>query len=162
VAVVGCGGSGRVIAAALTQAGADVTLVNRGFDRASLAIRLLQLPFTPLASFSPRGYGIVVNATPVGYQTGDVPFDPALLSEDAVVIDLVYGDEPTSLVAAARARGQVAIDGRDVLRTQAMSQFHLMTGEPMPAEVPGEILGWYADADRADVVRNAATSSGGV
>lgn len=145
VAVVGCGGSGRVIAAALQQAGADVTLVNRGFDRASLAIRLLQLPFVPLASFSPRGYAIVVNATPVGYRAGDVPFDPARLSDDAVVIDLVYGDEPTSLVAATRARGQVAIDGRDVLRTQAMSQFHLMTGEAMPAEVPSRILGWDAD-----------------
>ncbi len=147
VAVVGCGGSGRAIAAALQQAGADVTLVNRGFDRASLAIRLLQLPFVPLASFSPRGYDIVVNATPVGYRTGEVPFDPADLGDDAVVIDLVYGQEPTSLVAATRARGQVTIDGRDVLRTQAMSQFHLMTGERMPAEVPGRILGWYADDD---------------
>jgi 3-dehydroquinate dehydratase/shikimate dehydrogenase len=147
VAVVGCGGSGRAIAAALQQAGADVTIVNRGFDRASLAIRLLQLPFVPLASFSPRGYDIVVNATPVGYRAGDVPFDPSALGEDAVVIDLVYGQEPTSLVTATRARGQVTIDGRDVLRTQAMSQFHLMTGEPMPAEVPGRILGWYADDD---------------
>jgi len=142
VAVVGCGGSGRAIAAALQQAGADVTLVNRGLDRASLAIRLLQLPFVPLASFSPRGYAIVVNATPVGYRAGESPFDPDNLGNDAVVIDLVYGAEPTALVTATRARGQITIDGRDVLRTQAMSQFHLMTGEPMPAEVPAEILGW--------------------
>ncbi len=156
VAVVGCGGSGRVIAAAMQQAGADVTLVNRGFDRASLAIRLLQLPFVPLASFSPRGYGIVVNATPVGYRAGDVPFDPDDLGEDAVVIDLVYGDEPTSLVAATRARGHVTIDGRDVLRTQAMSQFHLMTGEPMPAEVPARILGWCAGDDERVVAAGGA------
>jgi 3-dehydroquinate dehydratase/shikimate dehydrogenase len=147
VAVVGCGGSGRAIAAALQQAGADVTLVNRGFDRASLAIRLLQLPFVPLASFSPRGYAIVVNATPVGNRAGESPFDPAGLGDDAVVIDLVYGQEPTALVTATRARGQITIDGRDVLRTQAMSQFHLMTGEPMPAEVPGQILGWYAEEE---------------
>jgi 3-dehydroquinate dehydratase/shikimate dehydrogenase len=147
VAVVGCGGSGRAIAAALQQAGADVTLVNRGFDRASLAIRLLQLPFVPLASFSPRGYGIVVNATPVGYRAGESPFDPAGLSDDAVLIDLVYGVEPTALVTASRARGQITIDGRDVLRTQAMTQFHLMTGEPMPAEVPAQILGWYAEVE---------------
>jgi 3-dehydroquinate dehydratase / shikimate dehydrogenase len=144
VAVVGCGGSGRAIAAALQQAGADVTIVNRGFDRASLAIRLLQLPFVPLASFSPRGYDIVVNATPVGCHAGEAPFDPSELDDETVVIDLVYGQEPTSLVAATRARGQVTIDGRDVLRTQVMSQFHLMTGEPMPAEVPGRILGWCA------------------
>jgi len=156
VAVVGCGGSGRAIAAALHQAGADVTIVNRGFDRASLAIRLLQLPFVPFASFSPRGYDIVVNATPVGYRAGEVPFDPATLNDNAVVIDLVYGAEPTSLVAATRARGQVTIDGHAVLRRQAMSQFHLMTGEPMPAEVPGEILGWYEN----DVAPIAAASVG--
>jgi 3-dehydroquinate dehydratase/shikimate dehydrogenase len=156
VAVVGCGGSGRAIAAALQQAGADVTLVNRGFDRASLAIRLLQLPFVPLASFSPRGYAIVVNATPVGYRAGESPFDPADLGDDAVLIDLVYGVEPTALVTATRARGQITIDGRDVLRTQAMSQFHLMTGEPMPAEVPASILGW-----RAEDEETVAAASGG-
>lgn len=156
VAVVGCGGSGRAIAAALQQAGACVTLVNRGFDRASLAIRLLQLPFVPLASFSPRGYAIVVNATPVGYRAGEAPFDPEGLDDDAAIIDLVYGTEPTALVTASRARGQITIDGRDVLRTQAMSQFHLMTGEPMPPEVPGRILGWYAE----DVETVAAASEG--
>ena len=158
VAVVGCGGSGRAIAAALQQAGADVTLVNRGFDRASLAIRLLQLPFVPLASFSPRGYAIVVNATPVGNRAGEWPFDPASLGDDAVIIDLVYGAAPTALVTATRARGQITIDGRDVLRTQAMSQFHLMTGEPMPPEVPGRILGWYAE----DEEMIAAASGGGI
>jgi 3-dehydroquinate dehydratase/shikimate dehydrogenase len=134
VAVVGCGGSGRAIAAALQQAGAEVTLVNRGFDRASLAVRLLRLPFRPLASFSARGFSIVVNATPVGLELDELPFDMAELAEDAVIVDLVYGLEPTALVARTRARGQVTIDGHDVLRTQAMSQFHLMTGEPMPAE----------------------------
>lgn len=142
VAVVGCGGSGRAVAAALQQAGAEVTLVNRGFDRASLAVRLLRLPFRPLASFSARGYSIVVNATPVGYRADEMPFDIEHLADDAVVVDLVYGSEPTALIATTRARGQVTIDGRDVLRTQAMSQFHLMTGEPMPPEVPRRILGW--------------------
>jgi 3-dehydroquinate dehydratase/shikimate dehydrogenase len=140
VAVVGCGGSGRVMAAALQQAGADVTLINRGYDRASLAVRLLQLPFMPLASFSPRGYDIVVNATPVG-RDGEVPFDVAALEDGTVVVDLVYGSEPTPLIASRRARGQVAIDGLDVLRMQAAAQFRLMTGEAMPAEVLATIGG---------------------
>src|SRR5258708_40291725 len=65
VAVVGCGGSGRAIAPALQQAGADVTPGNPGFDRASLARRLPPPPFAPLARFSPPGYDIVVNPTPV-------------------------------------------------------------------------------------------------
>jgi len=148
-AVVGCGGSGRAIAAALSQAGAEVTLVNRGFDRGALAVGLLHLPFEPLAGFSPRGYSIVVNATPVGHEAGELPFNADTLSDDAVVIDLVYGREPTALVTRTRERGHVTIDGKDVLRRQAMSQFREMTGEPMPLEVPRRILEWNEREDAA-------------
>jgi 3-dehydroquinate dehydratase/shikimate dehydrogenase len=141
VAVVGCGGSGRAVAAALQLAGADVTLVNRGFDRGSLAVSLLHLPFMPLAGFSARDYSIVVNATPVGRGGGEPPFSIDSLRHDAVVIELVYGDAPTQLIAKTRARGQIAIDGKEILVKQAMRQFHLMTGEEMPDQVVRDVLG---------------------
>ena len=141
VAVVGCGGSGRAAAAALQQAGADVTLVNRGLERAIFAQELLALPFEPLATFSAAGYSIVINATPVGAGAGELPFDVANLAGDAVVIDFVYGVRPTALVSATRAGGQTTIDGREVLRTQVMRQFQVMTGEAMPDDVPRRILG---------------------
>jgi 3-dehydroquinate dehydratase/shikimate dehydrogenase len=130
-AVVGCGGSGRAIAAALHQAGATVTLVNRGLERASLAVHLLRLPFVPLADFTADRYALVVNATPVG-RTGDRLSALDHLRHDAVVIDLVYGTEPTPLIAATRANGQITVDGKEILMRQAMSQFRLMTGQDMP------------------------------
>ena len=131
VAVVGCGGSGRAIAAALHQAGASVTLVNRGLERARLAVHLLDLPFVSLAEFAAERYAVVVNATPVG-RTGDRL--PALdrIRGDAIVIDLVYGAQPTPLIAAMRAQRQVTVDGKEILMRQAMSQFRLMTGQDMP------------------------------
>lgn len=141
IAVIGCGGSGRAVAAALQQAGADVTLVNRGFDRASLALRLLQLPFRPLAGFSAAGFTVVINATPVGRDGTATPFNPDSLSSDAVVIDFAYGENATPLVDSMRKRGQMTIDGRDVLMAQAMSQFRLMTGEEMPEHLVRRILG---------------------
>ena len=52
-AVVGCGGSGRAIAVALRNAGADVTLTNRGRERGEWAADRLGLPLIPLSSFSP-------------------------------------------------------------------------------------------------------------
>jgi 3-dehydroquinate dehydratase / shikimate dehydrogenase len=131
VAVVGCGGSGRAIAAALHQAGADVTLVNRGLERARLAVHLLRLPFVPLADFEPTGYSLVVNATPVG-RSGDRLSVLDHIRRDAVVIDLVYGTQPTPLIAATRAKGQITVDGKEILMRQAMSQFRLMTGQDMP------------------------------
>jgi 3-dehydroquinate dehydratase/shikimate dehydrogenase len=141
VAVVGCGGSGRAVAAAFQAAGAEVTLVNRGFERGSLAVRLLRLPFLPLASFSAERYSIVVNATPVGRDGMATPFDTDRLRDDAVVVDLVYGSKPTPLIASCRAAGQSAIDGTEVLLTQVRSQFRLMTGEEMPDHVAVRVLG---------------------
>jgi 3-dehydroquinate dehydratase / shikimate dehydrogenase len=140
-AVVGCGGAGRAIAAALDQAGALVTLVNRGTARGQMASRLLGLPFHPLSAFSPRGFSILVNATPVGRNDGKMPFEVDGLSQNAAVIDLVYGWEPTPLVVRARKAGLIVIDGCDVLEAQVLRQFHLMTGKRMPVELLREQLG---------------------
>jgi 3-dehydroquinate dehydratase / shikimate dehydrogenase len=141
VAVVGCGGSGRAIAVALDQAGAVVTLVNRGVERGLRAHRLLGLPFVLLSEFTVDGYSLIVNATPVGRNNGDLPFKLNGLSQDAVVVDLVYGSETTPLIAAAQAQGRITIDGREVLYLQARRQFHLMTGQEMPADLGLKILG---------------------
>ncbi len=145
VAVVGCGGSGRAVAAAFQAAGAEVTLVNRGFDRGSLAMHLLHLPFTPLAGFCAKRFSIVVNATPVGRDGSATPFAVGDLRDDAVVVDLVYGREPTPLVASRRAAGQLAIDGTEVLMTQARAQFRLMTGQEMPEALARQVLGFEPD-----------------
>lgn len=139
-AVIGCGGAGRAIAAALVQSGAGVTLINRGAERGEHAAALLGLPYIPLRDFNAEGYDIVVNATPVGRDTDEAPFEVEQLNHGAVVIDLVYGSRPTPLVDTTRARRQLAIDGRDVLVTQVSQQFRLMTGKDMPVDLAREIL----------------------
>jgi 3-dehydroquinate dehydratase/shikimate dehydrogenase len=140
-AVIGCGGAGRAIAAALAQSGAGVTLINRGSQRGEYAAQLLDLPYVPLREFRAAGYDIVVNATPVGRDDNDAPFDLDSLNEEGVVIDLVYGQKPTPLVAKSLAREQVVIDGRDVLLTQVGRQFSMMTGKEMPVTLAAEKLG---------------------
>ncbi len=139
-AVIGCGGAGRAIAAALVASGAGVTLINRGAERGEHAAALLGLPYIPLREFDAEGYDIVVNATPVGRDTDDVPFKIESLNDDAVVIDLVYGSRPTPLVGTTRARRQTTIDGRDVLVTQVCRQFQLMTGKEMSTALARKIL----------------------
>jgi 3-dehydroquinate dehydratase / shikimate dehydrogenase len=142
VAVVGCGGSGRVTAAALSQAGAEVTLVNRGSDRGMWAGRLLGLPFLPLPEFSLRGYSAMVNATPVGREGEELPVDLKSLDAGSLVVDLVYRREgPTQLVETSRALGHKVIEGRNVLLAQTMQQYGLMTGEEMLEGVARGLLG---------------------
>jgi 3-dehydroquinate dehydratase / shikimate dehydrogenase len=139
-AVVGCGGSGRAIAWALTRKGADVTLVNRCRERGHRASRLLGLPFTALATFSVKGYDLVINATPVGSCEDALPFAIDHLDRDAVVVDLVYAHGATALVAGARARGVKVVEGREVLLTQVQRQFARMTGLAPPAGILAEML----------------------
>jgi 3-dehydroquinate dehydratase/shikimate dehydrogenase len=132
-AVVGCGGSGRAVAASLQIAGADVTLVNRGLERGRRAVQLLGLDFVPLNDFSVDGYSVIVNATPVGTEPGEMPFQVDGLDEHATVVDHVYSDHPTSLMAATRALGRAAIEGREILLAQVRRQFQLMLGTEMPS-----------------------------
>lgn len=132
-AVIGCGGAGRAIAAALVQSGAEVTLINRGADRGNHAAELLGLSYLPLPEFKAMGYDILVNATPVGRDSDELPFALEDLNDEVVVIDLVYGSRPTALIGGIRARELTAIDGRNVLLTQVRRQFRMMTGQEMPA-----------------------------
>jgi 3-dehydroquinate dehydratase / shikimate dehydrogenase len=139
-AVIGCGGAGRAVAAALQRTGAEVTLVNRGLRRGADAVELLGLPFVPLSEFRPNGFNLIVNATPVGKDNDGFPFVIDSLSRGTLVIDLAYGPHPTPLVSATLARGGIAIDGYDVLFTQVRKQFHLMTGLEMPATLGRETV----------------------
>jgi 3-dehydroquinate dehydratase/shikimate dehydrogenase len=139
-AVIGCGGAGRAIAAALAQSGARVTLVNRGAERGRHAAKLLQLPFVALSDFDADGYDLVVNATPVGRDSIEAPCKLDQLNTETAVIDLVYGSNPTPLVSNSLAHGRTVIDGRDVLLTQVLRQFRLMTGREMPDSVATDVL----------------------
>jgi 3-dehydroquinate dehydratase/shikimate dehydrogenase len=140
-AVVGCGGAGRAVAAALDELGADVTLVNRSPARGTQAQMLLGLPFVPLSKFSPDDYSMVVNATPVGRHGEVLPFDVRRMRMGGSVIDLTYGRELTPLIRQALALGLTAIEGLEVLRIQVLRQFHLMTDAEMPPDLCREHLG---------------------
>ena len=153
-AVIGCGGSGRAMAAALHQAGAEVTLVNRSMERGDFARELLGLPFLPLHHFSGEGFSIVVNATPVGRDSDDIAFPVETLTRDAVIVDLVYRDTPTLLMTRTRGPGRITVDGWDMLVTQALRQFRLMTGADMPEQLARQALGF--DDEEAAVVGDEA------
>jgi 3-dehydroquinate dehydratase/shikimate dehydrogenase len=140
-AVVGCGGAGRAVAAALDELGAVVTLVNRSPGRGVLAQQRLGLPFIPLSQFSPDDYSMVVNATPVGRNGEALPFDLRRMRNGGSVVDLTYGRERTPLIRQALSLGMTAIEGLEVLLIQVLRQFHLMTGVEMPPDLPREQLG---------------------
>lgn len=139
-AVIGCGGAGRAVAAALQQAGAEVTLVNRGKERGHYAVRLLGLPFVLLSEFEARHFTLLVNATPVGRDGDSLPFGIDSVGNGTVVVDLAYGTHPTPLVSGVLARGGSIVDGHDVLLTQVRKQFYMMIGQELPSSIGREIV----------------------
>jgi 3-dehydroquinate dehydratase / shikimate dehydrogenase len=151
VAVIGCGGSGRPIAAALRRAGAEVRLVNRSATRGVWASKLLGLPFVPLAQFTAAECDMMINATPVGREGEELPVDVTSMPRGSVVVDLVFAVPATPLSALARRCGHIVIDGRDILLAQASRQYKLMTGEEMPRMAACDLLGVDTSRVRADI-----------
>ena len=119
-----------------------MTLFNRSEERGRDAARELELPFLPLAELEPSRYELVVNATSLGRDESEpLPFEPEALDAEAVLVDLVYGDQPTRLATAARRRGLRVVDGREVLLAQAIPQFRLMTNREMSSATVRAALG---------------------
>jgi shikimate dehydrogenase len=119
--VVGCGGVGSAIAASLAAAGAATIGLYDPVIRSaeSLAERLRQhYPVLQVSTGSndPHGYGIVVNATPLGMNAGDaLPVDTSRIGPATLVGEVVMKEEYTPLLRAAKAKGCTVQVGTDML-----------------------------------------------
>jgi len=135
--LLGAGGAGRAVARALGEADvAEVVVVNRSPDPARWAAELAGRVGRVGEVGDVAAADVVVNATSLGMAggagAGATPVDPDLLRAGQVVVDLVYHPAETPLLAAARARGAVAVNGVGMLVHQAAHAFARWTGEPPP------------------------------
>lgn len=124
VALVGAGGAGSAIAAALLAAGADRLSVCDP-DTAKLAGLRARLdahwPGRTSTSAEPRvdGVDIVVNATPLGLRPDDpLPLRPAVLAPGVVVADIIMKPRETRLLREAAALGHPVHHGIHMLDGQ--------------------------------------------
>ena len=124
VLVVGAGGGGHAVAAALAQRGpARLAVYNRTRDRATALVeRLVPLvgaAATVADSNDPAGYDLIVNCTSQGLKPEDpMPFDPARVDSGAAVVDIIMSRVPTPLLQACRDRGLRAEAGFEMLVQQ--------------------------------------------
>ncbi|MBW8481269.1 shikimate dehydrogenase [Actinomadura sp. PM05-2] len=124
VALVGAGGAGAALAAALLEAGAAHLAVcdtDAGRLDALLGRLAARWPGRVTGSAAPRvaDAGIAVNATPLGLRPADpLPFDPALLPPGGVVADIVMKPAETPLLRAAAALGRAVHPGLHTLEHQ--------------------------------------------
>ena len=127
--VMGAGGAARAAAWALAQAGVEVTVWSRTPEHAVELAAGLGVDH----SERPGPSELLVNATSVGLRPGD-SLDGLPLVDAQVVVDLVYGAEPTPVVRWAEERGARVVDGLEVLVRQGARSLAIWTGEEPPVE----------------------------
>ena len=76
---------------------------------------------------------ILVNATPIGSHAREAgPFAVEEITGASAVVDMVYGEHTTDLIARARELELPAADGRMVLLHQGIAQFAAFTQRVPP------------------------------
>ena len=132
--VLGAGGAGRAVAAALVDAGVpEVRVVNRNVARAETLARDIGGPIKVVGwddrADALRDAGLLVNTTTLG-MIGQAPLEIALdaLPPEAVVNDIVYVPLETELLRCARGRGNPVVDGLGMLLHQARPGFKAWFG----------------------------------
>lgn len=140
VTLLGAGGAARGVAVALAQIGVpSITIANRNQERAQALcddLGLTNLQAAPLTNALLGDTDILINATSLGWHSGEMPIDAqslALLPADALVVDLTYRD--TDLLDAARDRGLAVLDGLGMLVHQGARAFERFTGQTAPLDV---------------------------
>ena len=144
--VFGSGGAARAVCDAASRAGAArlVVVARNVVDGESCAT--LAGPTASAVSGADRGVveaavreaDLVVNATPVGMETGsDTPMDVVeeWFAPHQLVVDLVYHPASTQFMRIAAAGGARSTNGLGMLIHQARRQVEMWTGESPPTEV---------------------------
>ncbi|MFG2951597.1 shikimate dehydrogenase family protein [Streptomyces adustus] len=124
VTLVGAGGAGGAIAAALVLAGvARLDVVDLDAARAGALVERLSAHTPGVVRHSPperaHDADIVVNATPLGLREDDpLPFDPARLGPGTLVADIIMTPPETRLLRTAAALGLPIHPGAPMLLRQ--------------------------------------------
>ncbi|GAA3349560.1 shikimate dehydrogenase [Amorphoplanes nipponensis] len=144
VVLLGAGGAGLAVAAALAEAGCRrITVADVDLGRAQrLAAALSRhaavtvVPVTPEAVPGRLADAAgLVNATPIGMEGHHgSPIAAEHLRPDLWVADVIYRPLDTALIRAARVRGCRVADGGGMVVHQAAASFRLFTGHEPDAE----------------------------
>jgi shikimate dehydrogenase len=145
VLVVGAGGVGSAIAAAFAAAGAgEIALFDVDAPAADALAGRLRAHYPALTvrtgSNDPAGFGIVVNATPMGMNEDDpLPMDVQRIAPDTFVGEVVMRETMTAFLQAARARGCRWQVGTDMLFEQIPAYLEFFGLPTTTAEVLREV-----------------------
>ncbi len=127
VFLVGLGGAGVAIAAALAQTGAkrlvitdlDTARQNRVAERLRAAYPAAKIE---TGNVDNGPFDLAINATPMGMKPDDpLPFDPGRLPETTLIVDVVPKPEMTAFLERAQKTGHAVHPGRHMHHGQMVA-----------------------------------------
>jgi len=149
IVILGAGGAGRAISWALGREDPErMTVVNRTIGRARkwaerISARALAWEDPQVHREIERAH-LLVNAAAVPLEV-----NADLISEGALVYDIVYNQERPDLAEKIRGRGARWADGRSLLLHQGALAFELWTGRQAPLAVMRQAL---RDASKRGII----------
>lgn len=131
--IIGAGGAARAVVHGLADAGMHLVVLNRTHEKASqLAeeVGALSGSLAPESHILLKGIDIAIQTTSVGMfpHADKNPLPWWNPSGCMLVYDIIYTPAETQFLKQAREKGVPTLNGKEMLRNQAMLQFEIFTG----------------------------------
>ena len=156
VAILGCGGVGRMIAIEVARHGGNITLAVIPQDVKNAQLLMAEIlakcsdASVRIADISTLegSYDLLINATPVGmYPKVDAcAVSDTVIENSGSVFDVIYNPKETLLMKKARALGKTAVGGASMLVYQAVKAHEIWYGGSFKTE---DIAGIITDVENA-------------
>ncbi|WP_024861382.1 shikimate dehydrogenase family protein [Ruminococcus flavefaciens] len=150
VAILGCGGVGRMIAIEVARHGGNITLAVIPQDVKNAQILMAEIlakcsgASVRIADISTLdgSYDLLINATPVGmYPKVDAcAVSDTIIENSGSVFDVIYNPKETLLMKKARALGKIAVGGASMLVYQAVKAHEIWYGGSFRTEDIARII----------------------
>lgn len=115
--ILGTGGASKAIAYVLRKIGIDILFISR------TPVRSNEFAYTDINEHMVKACKLIVNCTPVGTYpnfTERVVFPYAFLTNEHLVVDLIYNPSETPFLKLAAEYGAETLNGESMLRHQAL------------------------------------------
>ena len=156
VAILGCGGVGRMIAIEVARHGGNITLAVIPQDVKNAQLLMAEIlakssgasvRITDISTLE-GSYDVLINATPVGmYPKVDAcAVSDTVIENSGSVFDVIYNPKETLLMKKARALGKTAVGGASMLVYQAVKAHEIWYGGSFKTE---DIAGIITDVENA-------------
>lgn len=150
VAILGCGGVGRMIAIETVLHGGEITLAVIPQDLKTAQVLMAEIlakcsdasvKIADIATLE-GSFDLLINATPVGMfpKVDACAVSDSVIENSLTVFDVIYNPTETLLMKKARALGKTAVGGASMLVYQAVKAHEIWYGGKFAAEDISKII----------------------